>query len=219
MEHTISLHDSNPEPSPESFDVSASYDAYEEPTPLHAFVAASEPVSDGWVQEEVPDEFEEPEVAQHATHEHHEHHDHHEHHPHHEHEHHARYEPVHEVVHEHVHEVVHEPMREVVHEVVHEPVHEVHEAHEIHAVPEAPPAFDSHDEFHGSTGERRVVLRMTGGETVELRRMWDEAEAVAFAREAVRRIADAEQTGEWPELDGRFLRPDQIFSVDIQVAE
>jgi hypothetical protein len=206
MEHTISLHDSHPEPSPESFDVSASYDAYEEPTPLHAFVAATEPVSDGWVQEEVPDEFEEPEVVQHATHEHHEHH------PHHEHEHHAQYEPAHEVV----HEVVHEPVHEVVHEPVHEPVHQVHE---IHAVPEAPPAFESHDEFNGSTGERRVVLRMTGGETVELRRMWDEAEAVAFAREAVRRIADAEQTGEWPELDGRFLRPDQIFSVDIQVAE
>jgi hypothetical protein len=185
MEHTISLHDSNPEPSPESFDVTASYDSYEEPTPLHAFVAAAEPVSDGWVQEDVPDEFEEPEVVQHATHEHHE-----------SHEHHARYEPV--------------------HEVVHEPVSQVHE---IHAVPEAPPAFAPRDEFHGSTGERRVVLRMTGGEVVELRRTSDEAEAVAFAREAVRRIADAERTGEWPELDGRFLRPDQIFSVDIQVAE
>jgi hypothetical protein len=196
MEHTISLHDSNPEPSPESFDVSASYDAYEEPTPLHAFVSASEPVSDGWVQEEVPDEFEEPEVVQHATHEPHEHY------PHHEHEQHARYEPVHEVVHE-VHEVEHEPARQV---------------QEIHAVTEAPPAFETHDEFNGSAGERRVVLRMTGGEVVELRRMSDEAEAVAFAREAVRRIAAAEQTGEWPELDGRFLRPDQIFSVDIQVA-
>jgi len=202
MEHTISLHDSNPEPSPESFDVSASYDSYEEPTPLHAFVAATEPVSDGWVQEEVPDEFEETEVVQHATHEPHEPH---EQYPHHEHEHHAQYEPVHQY--ERVHEV---------HEVVHDPVHQVHE---IHALPEAPPAFESHDTFDGSAGERRVVLRMTGGETVELRRMWNEDEAVAFAREAVRRIAAAEQTGEWPELDGRFLRPDQIFSVDIQVAE
>ena len=200
MEHTISLHDSNPEPSPESFDVSASYDAYEEPTPLHAFVAATEPVSDGWVQEEVPDEFEETEVVQHATHEPHEQY------RHHEHEQHAQYEPVY-AQHESVHDV---------HEVVHEPVHQVHE---IHAVPEAPPAFESHDTFNGSAGERRVVLRMTGGETVELRRMWNEDEAVAFAREAVRRIAAAEQTGEWPELDGRFLRPDQIFSVDIQVAE
>ena len=185
MEHTISLHDSTPEPSPEPFEVSASYDAFEEPTPLHSFVAA-EPVSDGWVQEEVPDEFEpEAEVVPHATH--HEHHEHVEH-----------------VEHDEVHE----------HHAQHE-----HHVHEIHAVPEAPVAFESHDEFHGSTGERRVVLRMTGGETVELRRMWDEDEAVAFAREAVRRIAAAEQTGEWPELDGRFLRPDQIFSVDIQVAE
>lgn len=211
MEHTISLHDSNPEPSPESFDVSASYDAYEEPTPLHAFVAATEPVSDGWVQEEVPDEFEEPEVVQHATHEPHEHHSHHDY------AHHAQYEHVDEVAHEPEHDVVHEVVREPVQKPVHEPVHQVHE---IHAVPEAPPAFDSHDEheFDGSAGERRVVLRMTGGEVVELRRMTDEAEAVTFAREAVRRIAAAEQTGEWPELDGRFLRPDQIFSVDIQVA-
>ena len=210
MEHTISLHDSNPEPSPESFDVSASYDAYEEPTPLHAFVAATEPVSDGWVQEEVPDEFEEPEVVQHATHEPHEHHSHHDY------AHHAQYEHVDEVAHEPEHDVVHEVVREPVQKPVHEPVHQVHE---IHAVPEAPPAFESHDTFDGSAGERRVVLRMTGGETVELRRMWNEDEAVAFAREAVRRIAAAEQTGEWPELDGRFLRPDQIFSVDIQVAE
>ena len=192
MEHTISLHDSSPEPSPEPFDVSTSYETYEEPTPLHAFVAAPEPVSDGWVQEEAPDEFDEPEVVQHATNEHQPHHEH-------EHEQHAQYEPVHEM-----------------HEVTHEPVHEVHE---IHAVPEAPPAFESHDAFDGSGGERRVVLRMTGGEVVELRRTWSEDEAVAFAREAVRRIAAAEQTGEWPELDGRFLRPDQIFSVDIQVAE
>jgi len=215
MEHTISLHDSNPEPSPESFDVSASYESYEEPTPLHAFVAATEPVSDGWVQEEVPDEFEEPEVVQHATHEHHESH---EHNPHHEPQQHARYDHHAQHEHDHEHHAQHEYERHPEYEPVHE-VHEVvHEMHEIHAVPVAP-ALESHDEFDGSAGERRVVLRMTDGETVELRRMSDEDEAVAFAREAVRRIAAAEQTGEWPELDGRFLRPDQIFSVDIQVAE
>ncbi len=49
--------------------------------------------------------------------------------------------------------------------------------------------------------------------------MWDADEAVEFARDAVRRIAAAESTGEWPEIDGRFLRPDSIFSVDIQAAD
>ena len=207
MEHTISLHDSTPEPSPEPFEVPASYDAFEEPTPLHSFVAA-EPVSDGWVQEEVPDEFEpEAEVVPHATH--HEHHEHHEHpHVHDEYarEHHAEHE--HHV--EHEHHAEHEQHSRGIHAVPEAPAFESHETHETH---------ESHDEFDGSAGERRVVLRMTGGEVVELRRMFDEDEAVAFAREAVRRIAAAEQTGEWPELDGRFLRPDQIFSVDIQVAE
>ena len=188
MEHTISLHDSTPEPSPESFDVSASYEAYEEPTPLHSFVSA-EPVSDGWVQEEASDEPEpeyEPMPQQHAHHEH----------AHHEH-----------TQHENMH---------------HEQAHHEQAHHEIHAVPEAPApvaAAPDTNEFRGSAGERRVVLQMTDGQTVELRRMWDADEAVAFARDAVRRIAAAEASGEWPEIDGRFMRADSIFSVDIQVAE
>jgi hypothetical protein len=174
MEHTISLHDSSPEPSPEPFEVSASH-GYEDPLPLHAFVAES--ASDGWVQEEVPDEFEPEAVA--------------------EVEHHERFEPVEH--HEH-HE--HQP-------------HEIHAVHEVPAFDEAP----SFGEPAGPSDERRVVLQLTGGETVELRRVADADEAVEFAREAVRRIAAAEATGEWPEIDGRFLRPDSIFSVDIQIAE
>ncbi len=151
MEHTISLHDSTPEPStPEPFEL-PSYESYEEPTQLHPF-AAADPVSvdDGWVQEEVPAEaVAEVEYVEHHEHEH----------------------------------------------VQHAPV------------------------FGTTETEHRVVLQLTGGETVELRRFTDSDEAVEFARDCVRRIAAAEATGEWPEIDGRFLRPDSIFSVDVQVSE
>jgi hypothetical protein len=165
MEHTISLHDSSPEPSPEPFEVSASH-GYEDPLPLHAFVAES--ASDGWVQEEVHDEAPEADVAEFEWHD--------------------------------------EPAETAAPEM-----------HEIHAVHEVPYA-EAHVGVAEETWQRRVVLQMTDGATVELRRMVDEAEAVAFARDAVRRIAAAEASGEWPELDGRFLRPESIFSVDIQVA-
>ena len=178
MEHTISLHDSTPEPSPEPFEVSSSFDAYQEPTPLHPYAAAEAvSVDDGWVQEEVPDEFE-PEATV---------------------EHHEQFEHEHVQHHEHFE---HQP-------------HEIHAVHETPAFEEAP----RFDEPTGPTGERRVVLQLTGGETVELRRFTDSDEAVEFARDCVRRIAAAEATGEWPEIDGRFLRPDSIFSVDIQAAD
>lgn len=77
------------------------------------------------------------------------------------------------------------------------------------------------EEYHESDGGavRRIVLRLTGGETVELGSTSSAEDAIERGREAVRRIAQAESTGEWPEFDGRFLRPDQIVSVDVQVAD
>ena len=186
MEHTISLHDSTPEPStPEPFEL-PSYESYEEPTQLHPF-AAADPVSvdDGWVQEEVPAEA----VAEVEYVEHHEHH---------EHETHETFEP--QSYEAPVFE--HQPFAQNGHVEQHE-----HE-HVEHA-----PVFGTIETEH------RVVLQLTGGETVELRRFTDSDEAVEFARDCVRRIAAAEATGEWPEIDGRFLRPDSIFSVDVQVSE
>jgi hypothetical protein len=69
-----------------------------------------------------------------------------------------------------------------------------------------------------SDATRRVVLRMSGGESVELVTLSSEDEAVAVARDFVRRIAEAEAAGVWPEFEGRFLRPDTIVSVDVEVA-
>jgi hypothetical protein len=77
--------------------------------------------------------------------------------------------------------------------------------------PGTPPSF-------GSSSARRVVLRMSGGESVELVRMSSEDEAITVARDFVRRIAEAEAAGVWPEFEGRFLRPDTIVSVDVEVA-
>ena len=40
-------------------------------------------------------------------------------------------------------------------------------------------------------------------------------EAVAAARELMTRFTSAESAGEWPELDGRFVRPASVASIDV----
>src|SRR3972149_6618172 len=47
-------------------------------------------------------------------------------------------------------------------------------------------------------GPRRVVVRLTGSEDVELGQKGSRDEALALAREVVRRIAAAEDSGGWP---------------------
>jgi hypothetical protein len=65
---------------------------------------------------------------------------------------------------------------------------------------------------------RRVLLRMHGGEDVELGRVEGREQAVQMAREMVQAIEHAESQGEWPLVDDRFLRPGAIVSVDVQRA-
>lgn len=86
---------------------------------------------------------------------------------------------------------------------------------------EVPAEVEAGEQHARSDGDavRRIVLRLSGGETVELSSASSTEDAMEQGREAVRRIAQAESTGEWPEFDGRFLRPDQIVSVDVQVAD
>lgn len=62
---------------------------------------------------------------------------------------------------------------------------------------------------------RRVVLRLLGGEQLELAGYDDRDEAVAAARELMTRFSAAEAAGEWPELDGRFIRPGSVASIDV----
>ena len=92
---------------------------------------------------------------------------------------------------------------------------------------EAPPvplrSFESILAEHKSTATatvvtvetRRVVLRLLGGEQLELAAYTDRDEAVTAARELMTRFSSAESAGEWPELDGRFIRPGSVASIDV----
>jgi hypothetical protein len=62
---------------------------------------------------------------------------------------------------------------------------------------------------------RRIVLTLLGGDRLELAAYDDRDLAVAAARELMTRFATAEETGEWPELDGRFIRPASVASIDV----
>jgi hypothetical protein len=62
---------------------------------------------------------------------------------------------------------------------------------------------------------RRVVLRLLGGEQLELAAYTDRDDAVIAARELMTRFSSAESAGEWPELDGRFIRPGSVASIDV----
>ena len=66
---------------------------------------------------------------------------------------------------------------------------------------------------------RRVVLRLLGGEQLELAAYPDRDDAVAAARELMTRFSSAESAGEWPELDGRFIRPGSVASIDVLSSE
>jgi len=65
----------------------------------------------------------------------------------------------------------------------------------------------------------RVSLRLLGGEQLELAAYTDRDEAVAAARELMTRFSGAESAGEWPELDGRFIRPGSVASIDVLSTE
>lgn len=62
---------------------------------------------------------------------------------------------------------------------------------------------------------RRVVVRLLGGEQLELGDYEDRELAVTAARELMTRFSTAEAAGEWPELDGRFVRPGSVASIDV----
>ena len=63
------------------------------------------------------------------------------------------------------------------------------------------------------------MLRLLGGEQLELAAYEDRDEAVAAARELMTRFSSAESAGEWPELDGRFIRPASVASIDVLSTE
>jgi hypothetical protein len=66
---------------------------------------------------------------------------------------------------------------------------------------------------------RRLVIRLLGGEELELNGFDDREQAVAAARELMERFSAAESSGEWPEVEGRFVRPGAVASIDVLVAD
>ena len=68
------------------------------------------------------------------------------------------------------------------------------------------------------TTAARLVVRMLGGEELELGIFDDRDGAIEAAQELVRRFSTAEDSGDWPEMDGRFLRPASVASIDVLVA-
>jgi len=70
-----------------------------------------------------------------------------------------------------------------------------------------------------ATERRRVVVRLVGGDEIELG-AWDgQTQAVDQARALVSELSTAEQCGRWPEVAGRHLRPAAIVSVDVLLAD
>jgi hypothetical protein len=65
---------------------------------------------------------------------------------------------------------------------------------------------------------RRLVVRLLGGDELELGCYDDRDEAVAAARELMQRFSTAETSGEWPDVDGRFVRPGAVASIDVLVS-
>ncbi len=68
-------------------------------------------------------------------------------------------------------------------------------------------------------GTRRVVLRLLGGELLELAAYGDRDEAVTAARELMAGFSEAESAGEWAEVDDRFIRPASVASIDVLAAD
>ena len=63
---------------------------------------------------------------------------------------------------------------------------------------------------------RRVVIRVNGGEEIEVGRTEGREPAVRVARDTIRMIEEAQREDTWPEIGDRFLRPGAIVSVDVQ---
>jgi predicted Zn-dependent protease len=64
---------------------------------------------------------------------------------------------------------------------------------------------------------RSGVMAMAVANVLFHARRYDEA--VAAARELVTLFSTAEAAGEWPEVEGRFVRPGSVASIDVLCSE
>lgn len=90
----------------------------------------------------------------------------------------------------------------------------------VAAAPAQEPVEEPEEEILAPAADvRRVVVRLLGGEEIELASFDGRDAAIAAAQELVARVGAAEAAGEWPEVEGRFLRPASIASIDVLVAD
>jgi hypothetical protein len=85
---------------------------------------------------------------------------------------------------------------------------------------ETPPEAPAETEDVPAVAEvRRLVVRLLGGDEIELGTFDDRGDAMEAAQQLVARFSSAEAAGEWPEVEGRFLRPGSVASIDVLVAD
>ena len=59
-----------------------------------------------------------------------------------------------------------------------------------------------------------VFVRLTSGERIEVGAFDGQSEAEACAREL---MAALDSEGDWPQIDGRYIRPDAVVSIDVDL--
>lgn len=77
---------------------------------------------------------------------------------------------------------------------------------------------EAHEDVPVVAEVRRLVVRLLGGDEIELGSFDERDDAMDAAQQLVARFSSAEASGDWPEVDGRFLRPGSVASIDVLVA-
>ena len=68
-------------------------------------------------------------------------------------------------------------------------------------------------------GPRRVVVQVRDSEPIVISEVETRKEAVALAERVVEAVDQAAANGDWAELVDRFVRPEAIVSIDVELVE
>lgn len=74
------------------------------------------------------------------------------------------------------------------------------------------PVPDSETGVWEEEREFHIIVRLQGGEALELESFMDEDAADAYAREVIARLTNSD---EWPRIRGRYVRPESVTSVEV----
>lgn len=68
-------------------------------------------------------------------------------------------------------------------------------------------------------GPRRVVVQVRDSEPIVISEVETRKEAVALAERVVEAVDQAAASGDWAELVDRFVRPEAVVSIDVELIE